>query len=159
MDIPMRRAVPQSADRYEIPIFARSISRVYVASGFDIEFVAGDSETAIRVADPLAVVTESPRPLIRTQPAESVASSLVLGKIIVRGAAVREERMIEVSFSAGVRFWVEPQGEISDFGPLGTNAVMVLCMPGSQMAVWFGKKKKTAAVASEVRAGAASAVL
>lgn len=139
----MDRALANVPDRYEIPIQSRSVSRLYVQSGFDIQIFDDGSETTIRIDDPLAVVTENPRPLARMESEELMLPSLgVFGKIVVSGSAMRRgSRMLEIVFHPGVWFWVEPNHEPASSGPFGSKGLILICMPGSEMAVWFGARK------------------
>ncbi len=127
---------------YEIPIQSRSVSRLFVQSGFDIQLFDDGSETTIRIDNPLAVVTENPRPLVRLAAEDEYVPALgVYGKIVISASAVRAgEKMIEIVFHRGVRFWVEPRYTPEAWGPYGSKGLIIICMPGSQMAVWFGMK-------------------
>lgn len=127
---------------YEIPIQSRSISRLFVQSGFDIRMFEDGSETAIRIDNPIAVVTENPRPLIRLEAEDEFMPALgVYGKIVISGDALRSDtKTIEIIFHQGVRFWVEPRYMPETWGPYGSKGLIIICMPGSEMAVWFGMK-------------------
>lgn len=139
----MDRALANAPDRYEIPIQSRSVSRLYVQSGFDIQIFDDGSETTIRIDNPLAVVTENARPLARIQSEDLMLPSLgVFGKIVVSGSAMRNgSRLLEIVFHPGVWFWVEPNHESSSSGPFGSKGLILICMPGSEMAVWFGVRR------------------
>jgi hypothetical protein len=136
----MHRALSHHPDRYEIPIQARTVSRIYVESGFDIHFCDDENEPTIRVKDPIAVVTETARPLVRTAEGEITSGVGAFGKIVVSGAALRHGRLLEIVFKRGVRFWVDPEPDPTGWGPPGTHGLMLVCMPGSQMAIWFGRR-------------------
>lgn len=127
---------------YEIPIQSRSVSRLFVQSGFDIQLFDDGTETTIRIDNPIAVVTENPRPLVRLAAEEEYIPALgVYGKIVISASAVREgEKTIEIAFHRGVRFWVEPGYTPEAWGPYGSKGLIIICMPGSEMAVWFGMK-------------------
>lgn len=139
----MERALANAADRYEIAIQSRSVSRIYVESGFDLKIFDDGSETTIRVEDPLAVVTENPRPLHKLEAEDALTPALgVFGKIVVSGSALRKgARLLEIVFHPGVWFWVEPRYEPEGWGPYGSKGLVLICMPGSEMAVWFGMKR------------------
>src|SRR5690242_15265741 len=102
----MERALANAPDRYEIPIQSRSVTRLYVQSGFDLQMFEDSSETTIRIDDPIAVVSENPRPLAKPESEDSFVPSLgVFGKIVVSGNALRRDRrMLEVVFHPGVWF-------------------------------------------------------
>ncbi len=139
----MERALAFAPDRHEIPLQSRSVSRLYVDAGVDIQFFEDGSETAIRIDGPLAVVTENPRPFRRFDDEESYTPAMgVFGKIVVSGSALRKERMLEVVFHPGVWFQVEPQPNPDGWGPAGSKGVVIVCMPGSEMAIWFGPRRK-----------------
>lgn len=139
----MERALANAPDRYEIPIQSRSVTRLYVQSGFDLQMFEDASETTIRIDDPIAVVSENPRPLAKLESEDSFVPSLgVFGKIVVSGNALRgDRRMLEIVFHPGVWFWVEPQYEQNGWGPYGSKGLILICMPGSEMAVWFGVRR------------------
>jgi hypothetical protein len=139
----MDSALANMPDRYEIPIQSRSISRLYVQSGFDIQIFDDGPETTIRIDDPLAVVTENPRPLAKMESEDAMLPSLgVFGKIVVSGSAMRRgARMLEIVFHPGVWFWVEPNHDPNTWGPYGSKGLVLICMPGGEMAVWFGVRK------------------
>ncbi len=143
---------------YEIPIQSRSVSRLFVQSGFDIQLFDDGSETTIRIDNPLAVVTENPRPLVRLASEDEYVPALgVFGKIVISASAVRAgEKTIEIAFHHGVRFWVEPRYTPEAWGPYGSKGLIIICMPGSEMAVWFGMKSgmQLASDYSEERASA-----
>jgi hypothetical protein len=133
-------------DRYEIPIRSRSVTRVYVESNFDIQFFdAGGCESAVRIDNPLAVVSESERPATRIREDEQLYGNAlgVFGKIVVSGTALRKGRMLEVMFNDGVWFHVEPAHMAEEEGPVGSKGLLLICMPNGQLAVWFGVRKKT----------------
>jgi hypothetical protein len=133
-------------DRYEIPIRSRSVTRVYVESNFDIQFFdAGGCESAVRIDNPLAVVSESERPATRIREDEQLYGNAlgVFGKIVVSGTALRKGRMLEVMFNEGVWFHVEPAHMAEEEGPVGSKGLLLICMPNGQLAVWFGVRKKT----------------
>ena len=127
---------------YEIPIQSRSVSRLFVQSGFDIQLFEDGSEATIRIDNPIAVVTENPRPLVRLASEDEYVPALgVYGKIVISASGVRAgEKTIEIVFHRGVRFWVEPRYTPDAWGPYGSKGLIVICMPGSEMAVWFGMK-------------------
>jgi hypothetical protein len=139
----MERALASVPDKYEIPLQSRSVSRLYVQSGFDIQIFDDGSETTIRIDDPLAVVTENPRPLAKMDYEDSMLPTLgVFGKIVVSGSALRRgTRMLEIVFHPGVWFWVEPNHDPNGWGPFGSKGLVLICMPGTEMAVWFGVRK------------------
>lgn len=139
----MERTLANASDRYEIPIQSRSVSRVYVESGFDLRIFDDGSETTIRVEDPLAVVTENPRPLQKMEVEDAMTPAFgVFGKIVVSGNALRKEkRVLEIVFHPGVWFWVEPEYKPEGWGPYGSKGLILICMPGSEMAVWFGVRR------------------
>jgi hypothetical protein len=124
-------------DRYEIPIRPRSVSRVYVDSGFDLEFFDHTGQTGVRIENPIAVVTENPRLLVRRDGSEESP----FGKIVVSSTALRSGKVLEIVFAPGVRFWVQPHMDADAWGPYGTQGLVVVCLPGSEMAIWFGRKK------------------
>ncbi len=135
-------SVPErgARDVYEIPIQSRSVSRLFVQSGFDIQMFEDGSETTIRIDNPIAVVTENPRPLVRMED-ELIPSMGVYGRIVVSGSALRASaRTLDIVFHRGVWFWVEPKYEPEAWGPYGSKGLIIVCMPGSEMAVWFGMK-------------------
>ncbi|MFB3815227.1 MAG: DUF6188 family protein [Terriglobales bacterium] len=128
------------SDRYEIPILSRSVSRLYVQSGFDIQFVDKGEVPTIRIADPIAVVTENSNLLARsTRPLEQRS----FGRIVVRGSAMRAGSALEIVFDPDVWFWVEAEhtSEADAWGPYGSRGLMLVCMPGREMAIWFGRKR------------------
>ncbi|HYG98607.1 MAG TPA: DUF6188 family protein [Terriglobales bacterium] len=145
----MERALANAPDRYEIPIQSRSVTRLYVQSGFDLQIFEDASETTIRIDDPIAVVSENPKPLAKLESDDGLTPSLgVFGKIVVSGSALRrDERMLEIVFHPGVWFWVEPTHEQSEWGPYGSKGVILICMPGSEMAVWFGIRRPASVTA------------
>ena len=133
-----------AADRYEIPIRSRSVTRVYVESNFDIEFFDTGSQSAVRIENPLAVVSENERPITRIREDEHVYGNTmgVFGKIVVSGTALRKGRMIDVMFNDGVWFQVEPAYMAEEEGPLGNKGLLLICMPTGQLAVWFGVRRR-----------------
>lgn len=139
----MERALAHASDRYEIPIQSRSVSRVYVESGFDLKIFDDGSETTIRVEDPLAVVTENSRPPHRADMEDALTPGCgVFGRIVVSGSALRKEkRVLEIVFHPGVWFWVEPSYQPEGWGPYGSKGLILICMPGTEMAVWFGVRR------------------
>jgi len=65
----------------------------------------------------------------------------IFGKIVVSGNALRaERRLLDIVFHPGVWFQVEPSYESGTWGPYGSKGLIVICMPRSEMAVWFGMK-------------------
>lgn len=136
----MAASVASAPDRYEIPIQSRSVSRVFVQSGFDLKISEQEAEVAIRIENPIAVVTENPRPLARAED-ELIPALGIYGRIVVSGSALRaDSRTLDIVFHPTVGFWVEPHYEAGAWGPYGSKGVIVVCMPGSEMAVWFGQK-------------------
>ena len=127
-------------DRYEIPIRPRSVSRVYVDSGFDLQFFDESGQTGVRIENPIAVVTENPRPVPRRDGAEDPA----LGKIVVSSTALRKGKVLEIMFAPGVRFWVEPHADEDGWGPYGIQGQVIVCLPGSEMCIWYGRPKRAA---------------
>ncbi len=138
----MAASVASVSGAYEIPIQSRSVSRLFVQSGFDIQMFEGDTETTIRIENPIAVVTENPRPIVRLEAEESFMPALgVYGKMSISGDAMRgDRRTLEIMFHPGVRFWVEPRYVPESWGPYGSKGLIIICMPGSEMALWFGMK-------------------
>jgi Family of unknown function (DUF6188) len=130
-------------DCYEIPIQSRSVSRLFVRTGFDISMFEDGCETTIRIEDLIAVVTENPRPLVKLEAEDGLTPALgVFGKIVVSGNALRAERnTLDIAFYPGVWFQVEPKYEPASWGPYGSKGLIIICMPGSEMAVWFGMKR------------------
>ncbi len=124
-------------ERYEIPIRSRSVSRLYVQSGFDIQIIEHDAETRIRVADPIAVVTENSDPLLRQAGGPEPRS---FGRIVVSGSALRAGSALEVVFDPDVWFWIEAEHTGKTFGPYGSKGLMLVCMPSGEMAIWFGTR-------------------
>ena len=157
----MSTAVMRYPDRYELPLRARSVSRVYVDSGFDLQFFDDAGSTGVRIENPLAVVTENPRPMPRKDGREEPA----FGKIIVSSTALRKGKLLQVVFAPGVRFWVEPHIEGEGWGPYGIQGQIILCLPGTEMAIWFGRSRQDSlsvmadAGAREKRAAAHSAII
>ncbi len=137
------------SDRYEIPIQSRSVSRLFVQSGFDIQMFEDGAETNIRLRNPIAVVTENPRPLVRMEAEDNFMPVLgVYGKIVISGEGLRSgEKTLEIMFHPGVHFWVEPRHTAESWGPYGSKGLIIICMPGSEMAVWFGMKSASRIVA------------
>ena len=131
-------------DRYEIPIRSRSVTRVYVESNFDIQFFDAGSESAVRIDNPIAVVSENERPVTRIREDEQLYGNAlgVFGKVVLSGTALRKGRMIEVMFNEGVWFHVEPAHMAEEEGPIGNKGLLLICMPNGQLAVWFGIRKK-----------------
>jgi len=125
-------------DRYEIALRPRSASRVYVDSGFDLQFFDDAGQTGVRIDNPIAVVTENARPFVRKEDADDST----LGKIIVSSTALRKGKVLEIVFASGVRFWVEPHVE-EGWGPYGVQGQIIVCLPGSEMAIWFGRSKRS----------------
>jgi hypothetical protein len=142
MSASLARATERFAlDRYEIPIQSRSVSRVFVQSGFDIQMFEDGTELTIRIESPIAVVTENPRPLVRMED-ELIPAMGVYGRIAISGSALRSEtRMLDIIFHSGVWFQVEPKYQPESWGPYGSKGLIIICMPGSEMAVWFGMRK------------------
>jgi hypothetical protein len=140
----MSMVVNSAPDRYEIPIRSRSVTRVYVESNFDIQFLDAGSESAVLIDNPIAVVSENERPLMRIRDDEQQYGNTlgVFGKIVVSGTALRKGRMLEVMFHDGVWFQVEPAHMADEEGPLGNKGLLLICMPTGQLAIWFGVKKK-----------------
>ena len=121
---------------YEIPIRSRSVLRVYVESGFDLQLCDEGEETAIFIAGPLAIVTEND-PL----PAAGAAEPLPLGKILVCGQDLCQTRRLQVMFFPDVWFWVEPQRTPAGVRkPSGSKGVIQVCTPGGEIAIWFGRR-------------------
>jgi hypothetical protein len=135
----MQSGLNRYPDRYEIPLRPRSSSRVYVDSGFDLQFFDDAGQTGVRIDNPIAVVTENPRPILRKED----AGDGILGKIIVSSTALRKGKVLEILFSPGVCFWVEPHVvEEVGWGPYGIQGQIVVCLPGSEMSIWFGRSKR-----------------
>lgn len=134
-------------DRHEISIQSGSVTRIYVASSFDVQFVQDDAVAAVRIANPLAVVVEHTRPKINLRGDEFLrAVDLgVFGNIVISGDKLRVDRTLEVVFFDGVLFWVEPLAEATATGPMGNKGLLLISMPGNDLAVWFGSKRKRAA--------------
>jgi uncharacterized protein DUF6188 len=147
----MSSALSYAPDRYEIPIRSRSVTRVYVESNFDIQFSDAGSESAVRIDNPIAVVSENERPLSHIRADEHIYGNTmgVFGKIIVSGTALRKGRMLEVMFNDGVWFQVEPAYMAEAEGPMGNKGLLLICMPNGQLAVWFGVHKRIAVFADE----------
>lgn len=141
----MSATVASVPDRYEIPIQSRSVSRLFVQSGFDMEFFDDGSETTIRIDSPIAVVTENPRPLAKMEAEDELTPALGLyGRIVVSGSALRAApRTLDIFFHPGVWFQVEPEYKPESWGPYGSKGLIIVCMPSSEMAVWFGMKSAT----------------
>lgn len=139
----MERALANAPDRYEIPIQSRSISRLYMQSGFGIQIFDDGAQTTIRIQEPIAVVSENPKPLARLQAEDAFSPAFgVFGKIVISGDSLRRgHRVVEVVFNPGVWFWVEPKRNPDEWGPFGSKGLLLICMPGSEMAVWFGIRK------------------
>ncbi len=135
----MRGLEVAASDRYEIPILSRSVSRLYVQDGFDIEFIDEGTETTIRIAEPLAVVTENSDPLLRRGGGPKPRAC---GRIVVCGSALRSGRALEISFDPDVCFWVEAEASAKTWGPYGSKGLMLVCMPSGAMAIWFGPKRR-----------------
>jgi hypothetical protein len=133
-------ALGRYPDRYEIPIRPRSVSRVYVDTGFDLQFFDDAGQTGVRIENPIAVVTENPRPVPRRDGVEDTA----LGKIVVSSTALRKGRVLEIMFASGVRFWVEPHADEDGWGPYGIQGQVIVCLPGSEMCIWYGRPKRAA---------------
>ncbi len=146
----METSLNRYPDRYEIGIRPRSVSRVYVDSGFDLEFFDDAGHTGVRIENPIAVVTENPKPVVRRDGTEEC-----FGKIIVSSSALRKSRILEVAFAPGVRFWVEPHRDGESWGPYGTQGHIIVCLPGMEMSIWFGRSKRSQAVLPETIAAKA----
>jgi hypothetical protein len=134
----MQSALSRYPDRYEIAIRPRSVSRVYVDSGFDLQFFDDAGHTGVRIDNPIAVVTENPRPLTRKDGTEEDP----FGKIVVSSTALRKGKILEIVFAPGVCFWVEPHQDTGSWGPYGIQGQIIVCLPGSEMAIWFGRSKQ-----------------
>lgn len=149
----MHRALTHAPDRYEIPIRSRSVTRVYVESSFDIQFFESGAETAIRIENPLAVISESERGPVHLREDEfAYANTLgTYGKVVVSGTALRKARMLEVVFNEGVWFHVEPAIVATEWGPQGNKGLLLICMPSGELAVWFGIRPKTATETGDSR--------
>ncbi len=128
-----------ATDCYEIPIRSRSVSRLYVQSGFDIEFVDQGAETAIRIAEPIAVVTENSDPLLRHGGGPKPHAC---GRIVVSGSALRNGRVLDIVFDPDVCFWVEGESAGKTWGPYGSRGLVLVCMPTGEMAIWFGPRRR-----------------
>ncbi len=136
----MSTSVSRYPDRYEIAIRPRSLSRIYVDSGFDLQFFDDGGSTGVRIENPIAIVTENPRPLPRKDGSEEEP----LGKILVSATSLRKGKVLEILFAAGVRFWVEPNAHEEGWGPYGIQGQIIVCLPGSEMAIWAGRPKRPA---------------
>ncbi|MGE0404823.1 MAG: DUF6188 family protein [Candidatus Korobacteraceae bacterium] len=134
----MSIALSRYPDRYEIALRPRSISRVYVDTGFDLQFFDDAGQTGVRIENPIAVVTENPRPLPRRDGTEEAP----MGKIVVSSTALRKGKVLEILFAPGVRFWVEPHADENGWGPYGIQGQVIVCLPGSEMTLWFGRPKR-----------------
>jgi hypothetical protein len=147
----MSVGLESAPDRYEIPIRSRSVTRVYVESNFDIQFFDAGSELAVRIDNPIAVVSENERPMMRIRDDEHAYGNTlgVFGRIIVSGTALRKGRMIDVVFHDGVWFQVEPAHMAEEDGPMGNKGLLLICMPNGQLAVWFGVRKKESVFSAE----------
>lgn len=127
-----------SPRQYEIPILGRCVLRVFVQSGLDMELAEDAGQTAIQIAGPLAVVAEND-PLVTPRNAETPA----YGKVIVRGNDQRTERRLQIVFAPGVWFRAEPSPpESGTWGPAGSKGLIVISMPGSEIALWFGRRRR-----------------
>jgi hypothetical protein len=134
----MPAALNRYPDRHEIAIRPRSVSRVYVDSGFDLQFFEDGDQTGVRIENPIAIVTENPRPVPRRDGAEET----VLGKIVVSSTALRKGKVLEIMFAPGVLFWVEPHADEDGWGPYGIQGQVIVCLPGSEMCIWYGRPKR-----------------
>jgi len=124
---------------YEIPIRPRSVLRVYVESGFELELCADGEETAIRIAGPLAIVTENDPPLTTSTAAEPPS----LGRILICGQDLCQARRLQVMFFPGVWFRVEPQRPATGvWGPAGSKGLILVCTPCGEIAIWFGRHRR-----------------
>lgn len=152
----MFMGLDSAPDRYEIPIRSRSVTRVYVETNFDIQFFDAGSESAVRIDNPIAVVSENERPLNHIRSDEQAWGNTlgVFGRIVVSGTALRKGRMLDVVFNEGVWFQVEPAHMAEEEGPLGNKGLLLICMPNGQLAVWFGVRKREVVMGEEVVAAA-----
>jgi len=131
-------AATQSLSHYEIPIRSRSVLRVYVGAGFNLQLADSDAdETAICIANPLAIVTENDPVAGLSGP----ASTTSFGKILVSGRELCEARRLQIMFLPGVWFRVEPSDGVNSWGPPGSKGLIRICMPNGEMAIWFGLRK------------------
>ena len=122
---------------YEIPILGRCVLRVYVQSGLDLELAENAGQPAIHIAQPLAIVTEND-PLLNMRNAETPT----YGKVIVCGSDLRLGRRLQIVFVPGVWFRAEPEPPASGtWGPAGSKGLILICMPGSEIALWFGRHR------------------
>ena len=151
----MSQGLEVYSDRYTIPIRSRSVTRVYVESNFDIQFFDAGSESAVRIDNPIAVVSENQggtRVNIRADEVQYGNTLGVYGRIVVSGTALRKGRMLDVIFNEGVWFQVEPAHMAEEDGPDGNKGLLLICMPGGQLAVWFGVKKRLTTEMAEAHA-------
>jgi hypothetical protein len=125
---------------YEIPIRSRCVLRVFVQSGCHLQLAEEGAEAAIQIADPLAVVTEND-PLLNLQDADVQS----FGKVIVCGHDLRVSRRLQIVLNPDIWFRVEPQPPASGtWGPAGSKGLILVCMPGSEIALWFGRYRRAA---------------
>jgi hypothetical protein len=109
--------------------------RVYVQSGCDLQLAGEGEDPAIQIADPLAIVTEND-PLVKLQDSDAPS----FGKVIVCGDDLRTNRRLQIVFASGIWFRVEPQPPAKGtWGPTGSKGLILICMPGSEIALWFGR--------------------
>ena len=136
-------AAASGFEPYEIPIRSRSVLRVYVGGGFNLQLAENEAdETAICIANPLAIVTEND-PLVGLSGPAGTAS---FGKIVVSGRELCESRRLQIIFLPGVWFRVEPSdGTGNGWGPPGSKGLIRVCMPNGEMAIWFGLRKARSA--------------
>jgi hypothetical protein len=127
-----------SHKHYEIPIRSRCVLRVFVESGCHLQLAEEGAEAAIQIADPIAVVTEND-PLLGVSEREGQS----FGKVIVCGNDLRVGRRLQIVLVPGTWFRVEPQAPASgSWGPAGSKGLILVCMPGSEIALWFGRYRR-----------------
>jgi len=56
----------------------------------------------------------------------------------------RKGKVLEIMFAPGVRFWVEPHADEDGWGPYGIQGQVIVCLPGSEMCIWYGRPKRAA---------------
>jgi hypothetical protein len=143
----MSGALAYQPDRYEIPLHSSSVSRLYVESGCDLYICADGPDTAIRIAGPIAVVTENPRALVDFH--DQSLAPRTFGKIVVSRGGLCHERQLDILFDSHVWFWVEPHCRDNVWGPRGSKGLVIICMPSGELALWFGLYRRRPAADEE----------
>ncbi len=131
----------ENEDNWTLPINGREVTRCLIDYAFSIEVWSPDDLVSIRIEGPFLLKMQSAeRKLSVEKEPMALGSALSVLHKTVESAIAYKDGTLSLKFSNDIRIDVPPDHKYEAWGISSSDGVLLVCMPGGELAVWSGKK-------------------